>query len=167
VLGTEMEFLRAFAVVPELDILTLDIYQLEHLPIFTEMTTIARQNGKRVYVEETWRPPFAVPGPGDTLDTLAVQGVGDQGFKVLDAKWLQAVTQYAGGLGLEAVTPFWTQTFFKYVPEGGGNALDPGYTLQVAEAIRNGERTETFFAFRSLIRRSVPPRREIITPMFP
>jgi hypothetical protein len=149
-LSSEVEYFRAFLALPEIDVLTLDIYDLDSLPIYTAMATLARQSDKPAYIAETWRTPFAVPGPGDTADTVAARGVGDQGFEALDAKWLRALTLYAGALGLEAVTPSWTQTFFKYVPEGGGDALDPAYTLEVVEALRRGERTETFFAFRAL-----------------
>ena len=78
-------------------------------------------------------------------------------FKALDAKWLEAMALYAGALGLEAVTAVWTPTFFKYVGEGRGNALDSAYITETIQAIDNGERTETFFAFANLIRRSVPP----------
>jgi len=150
-LSSEVEYFHAFVALPEIDVLTLDIYDLGQLPTYTAMAATAREAGKPVYIEETWRSPFAVPGPGDTAETIASKGVGDQGFKALDAKWLQALTLYAGALGLEAITPSWTQPFFKYVPEGRGDALDPAYTLQVVQALRNGERTETFFAFRDLV----------------
>jgi hypothetical protein len=153
-LSSELEFFRAFAALPELDVLTLDVYDLATLPTYTGMTLLAEQSGKPVYIEETWRTPFAVPGPGDTADTIASRGVGDRGFKEIDAKWLRALTLYARVRGLEAVTPSWTQPFFKYVPEGEGDALDPAYTLQVIQALRNGERTDTFFAFRDLVRGS-------------
>jgi len=143
----------AFAALPDIDVLTLDIYDVDQLPTYTDMVRIGRRSGKPVYIEETWRTPFAVPRPGDTADTIATRGVGDQGFQPLDAKWLQALTQYAGALGLEAITPSWTQAFFKYVPEGGGDALDPAYTAQVVQALRNGERTQTYLAFSALSRR--------------
>lgn len=155
-LHSEIDYYRAFAALPELDVLTLDIYELSALPVYTDMAAIARDSGKAVYIEETWRTPFSPPSFNDNPDSISLRGVGDEVFKALDAKWLEAITLYAGALGLEAITAVWTPTFFKYVGEGRGNALDSAYVSETVQAIDNGERTDTFFAFASLIRRSVP-----------
>ena len=66
------------------------------------------------------------------------------------SKWLETIALYASTWGLEAVTPFWTQTFFKYVKKDG-DALDPNYNQQVIEAINKGKRTKTFEAFKTII----------------
>lgn len=62
------------------------------------------------------------------------------------------MTAYASVLGLEAITPFWTQTFFAYVPEGG-HAFLGDYNRRVMEAVRRGDRTETYYAVKRLIER--------------
>ena len=63
------------------------------------------------------------------------------------------MTRYANAWQLEAVTPFWMQTFFLYV---GGNepngALDAEYNRQVAAAIANNKRTHTFWEFKEIIK---------------
>jgi hypothetical protein len=150
-LAHEILHFRAFAALPEVEVLTLDIYDLAALPVYSEMVAIAAARGKPVYIEETWRTPFAELGPGDSLEVYASTGVGDEDFQELDARWLRALVQYAGAAGLEAFTPSWTQPFFKYVPAGEGDALDPAYTLEVIAALRNRERTPTFWAFRDLV----------------
>jgi hypothetical protein len=61
------------------------------------------------------------------------------------------MTLYAATLGLESVTPFWTQTFFAYVPEDW-SGLDPRYNHRVVDAVRQGERTRTYEAFKELVR---------------
>lgn len=158
-LHNEIDYFRAFAALSEIDVLTLDVYALTPLPAYSDMVVIGRQHNKRVYIEETWRTPFVTSTTGESFESLSARGVGDEGFKALDAKWLRALALWAGALNLEAMTPFWTQAFFKYVPEGGGDGLDPGYNAQTAQALLNGERTDTFFAFSGVIRSSVPPLR--------
>jgi hypothetical protein len=149
-LAYEIEYFSPLAAIAEIDVMTLDIYDLGALPAYNLLIATARQQGKPVYIEETWRTPFATRGPGDSLDALALQGIGDRGFQSLDVKWLQALTQYAAAQSFESITAVWTQTFFKYVPAGGGNANDPAYTALVIEAVRNRERTDTFRVYRAL-----------------
>jgi hypothetical protein len=67
------------------------------------------------------------------------------------------MTLYAASLGLEAITPFWTQTFFAYVPEDW-SGLDPRYNRRVVEAVLRGERTPTYRSFEALIRELGAPR---------
>ncbi len=87
-----------------------------------------------------------------TLEDIISKGTGDQAFQPLDAKWLEAMATYASGWGLEAVTPFWTQTFFLYLPEDAGG-LDWSYNSKVVEALAAGKRTDTFRAYQGLARR--------------
>ncbi|HEY6362606.1 MAG TPA: hypothetical protein VIX63_15955, partial [Vicinamibacterales bacterium] len=70
-----------------------------------------------------------------------------------DIQWIQSMVRFAEALGMEAVTPVWMQAFFKY-EDGPGDALDPGYNKQVAEAIMRGERTRTYEAIRALTGKS-------------
>lgn len=151
-LQPEWRYFDVFLALEELDIITFDIYAIKGLDAANKMIVQAKRQGKGVYIEETWRPAYYVPheGKADTLDSISAKGIGNVAFQALDTKWLEAMALYAGTWGLEAVTPFWTQTFFKYVKEDG-NALDPNYNREVIEAINKGKRTKTFEAFKKII----------------
>lgn len=153
VLPEERAYFDEFVSLKELDIISLDIYALRGLQAANKMIVVARERGKRVQIGETWRPPYYVPvaGQSETLDAISAKGIGQADFQALDAKWLEAMACYASAWDLEAVTPFWTQTFFKYTTNDG-DALSAAYNKQVVEAINRGERTKTFEAFKEIIR---------------
>ncbi len=90
----ERAFLAAFLDIAEVELITFDIYDLAGLPTFTELFGAARQRGKGVHVEETWRLPLGTLGPGVTLEELGSRDIGLQVFQPLDVKWLQAVALY-------------------------------------------------------------------------
>ncbi len=146
----EKNYFAAFLDLRALDVATLDIYNLRGLKTYNKMIKQARRHGKQVYIEETWRSPYFVHRPGMTLEAMSMTGVGKSTYTSLDIKWMETMTAYASAWNLEAVTPFWTPTFFKYV-EAGGDAMDPEYLRQVMDAIDRGERTPTFHAFKELI----------------
>lgn len=153
-LPSEKAFFNEFIKLEELDIVTIDIYAIKGIDTANKMIPRAKRRGKSVYIEETWRPAYYVPQAGkpETLDSISAKGIGNEAFQDLDAKWLYAMTLYANTWRLEAVTPFWTQTFFLYV-NADGDALNPGYNRQVIEAIHKGERTKTFDAFKAIIQK--------------
>jgi hypothetical protein len=118
------------------------------------MIKSAKKAGKGVYIEETWRPPYYIPESGQkvSLEIYISTGIGDRTFQKLDVKWFEAMTRYANAWELEAVTPFWMQTFFLYVGENEPNgALEAPYNKGVAAAISNNKRTETFYSFKEII----------------
>jgi len=153
-LHVEKEYFREFLSVDELDVVTIDIYGLAGLRRYNEMIRMAGRAGKPVYIEETWRPPYYTRRgkKRDSLETISATGIGLRSYQDLDIDWLEAITQYASAWGLESITPFWTQTFFKYVPEGG-DALSQDYNEQVMDAISKGKRTDTYYAYQRLIKR--------------
>jgi hypothetical protein len=159
-LHTEVDYLRVMTDVPNVDVMTIDIYEITPLPAYSDLVALGRAKGKAVYVEETWRTPYSTDSRLSP-DARGSAGIGLSMFQSLDAKWLRAIARWAGALGLEGVTPYWSQTFFRYV-SAGGDGIDPIYNSTVMQAVSNGERTETFFAFRDLIASSVPPRRQEI-----
>ena len=149
---TEYEYFKEFIKIPELTYISFDIYGLRYLKGVNRMIKEAKQAGKIVYVEETWRPPYFT-GEITNIDTLMAESIGSSRFQEIDRLWLEFITLYASTLQLECVTPFWTQAFFKYVDvHPGDNALDPRYKLEVISAINNRERTRTYTRFRELIR---------------
>jgi len=154
VLAKEEAYFKKFIQMPELDTISFDIYNLRDLKTINSMVKKARNTGKIVYIEETWRTPYWIPRGSTSvnLDDVISTGIGLERFQELDAKWLETITLYASVMQMETVTPFWTQTFFKYVREGG-HALKGDYNLQVLSAIERGDRTATFEVFKELIQR--------------
>jgi hypothetical protein len=155
-LAWEKRYFDAFLTAAGIDVLTLDIYRLKDLKAYNEMIEAAKRAGKPVYIEETWRPAYYSPsmGPIESLETLSAIGIGNRDFEELDVKWMETMAGYASVTGLEAFTPFWTQSFFTYVGADEPNgALDWNYNKQVIAAIDAGQRTKTFDAFRKLIKR--------------
>jgi len=57
---------------------------------------------------------------------------------------------YASTHGMEAVTPFYSQTFFAYVTSGPDRPIDREYNEQVLQALALGRRTKIFAAYRAL-----------------
>jgi uncharacterized protein (TIGR03437 family) len=151
-LSSELTYYRAFIAIPEIDVMTIDIYAIDNLTAYTDMIAEAQAAGKGVYIEETWRSTYVPPGSATSLEQASAVGIGDPAFQPTDAKWLQAISQYAAALGVESVTPFWTQAFFFYTSQDANSALDPGYNAQVIAAIQSGARTPTFQAYQSLIK---------------
>ncbi len=149
-LASEKEYFYAFLQLPEIEVFTLDIYSIRDLKIYNEMIRAAQAKGKSIYIEETWRPPYFQLGPNMTLDAISLQNVGNQKFEAIDSQWLRTMTAYAQANHLEAITPIWMFTFFKYV-ENDGDLDHPVYNRAVVDAILKDERTSTFFTLQKLI----------------
>lgn len=150
----ELPYYRAFAAVPNLDFLTMDIYDHTHFDIYDQMAQIAHAANKPVSIEETWRTAFTGPLPPNALGTgiqpLTIKGSGNADFEDLDAKWMKAMVLYSSTHGMEAVTPFWSQSFFAYVTSGPDRGTDREYNQKVIQAIAKGQRTKIFEEYRSL-----------------
>ncbi len=156
-LASEQDYFEAFAALPEVDVLTLDIYALRDLKVCGEMIRVAKGRGKPVYIEETWRPPYYRPRLGLTPDSVSLMNVGNRSFENLDSQWIRAMTAWAQAAGLESITPVWLFTLFRY-EDGSGDLGDPGYIRAVAEAVMRGERTSTFRTIQELARESGRPQ---------
>ena len=150
----ELPYYQAFAAMPNLDFLIMDIYDLTHLNIYDQMAQIAHAANKPVSIEETWRPAFTGPLPpnaiGTGLETLTIKGAGNADFEDLDAKWMKALVLYASTHGVEAVTPMYSQTFFAYVTSGPDRPSDREYNEKIVQALAQGQRTKIFEEYRSL-----------------
>jgi hypothetical protein len=150
-LASEQEYFDAFVRLPEVEVLTLDIYAIQELKEYNRMIRVAQAAGKPVYIEETWRPPYFHPQRGMTLETVMLKNVGNREFQELDSRWLRVMTAYAQANGLEAITPVWMFPLFSYV-DGSGDLDDWSYTRAVMEAIMHGERTTTFRTLQEMVR---------------
>jgi len=150
----ELPYYQAFAAMPNLDFLTIDIYADTKLNIYDQMVHIAHDANKPVSIEETWRPAFTGPLPQHAIatgiETHTIKGVGNADFEDLDVKWMKAMVLYASTHGMEAVTPFYSQSFFAYVTSGPDRPSDPAYNRKVVQAIAQGQRTKMFAEYRSL-----------------
>jgi hypothetical protein len=155
----ELPYFEEFSQIPEVDFLTADNYAdgPRAMNTLDRMTTIAHQAGKPVYMEETWRPHMLAPGwqsqnlHGESMDHVSVKGVGNSFFEQLDGKWLRTMAMYAATHGMEAITPFSTDTFFLYVDSGPDGEDSPDYIRQVQQAIEQKQRTSTFHAYQQVI----------------
>jgi hypothetical protein len=150
-LASEREYFDAFVHLPEIEVLTLDIYGIRELKVYNRMIRAAQAAGKPVYIEETWRPPYVPPRAGMSPDTASLKNVGNREFQELDSRWLRVMTAYAQANRLEAITPVWMFALFSYIG-GSGNLDDPTYNRAVAEAIMGGARTTTFRTLQELVR---------------
>jgi hypothetical protein len=157
-LASEEPYFDAFVRLPEIEVLTLDIYGIKDLKTYNRMIRRAQGAGKPVYIEETWRPPYFTPQPGMTLDAASLKSVGNRDFQEMDSQWLRVMTAYAQANGLEAITPIWMFALFSYV-DGSGDLDDPTYNQAVVDAIMHGERTATFRTLQELVRENKALRR--------
>ncbi|MBU0478693.1 hypothetical protein KKC91_09020 [bacterium] len=154
--------------IDELNVLSLNIYSFKDMQPVNKMITTAKEKGKNIYIGETWRPIYYSRDVGKKikLTNLISAWIGDNKFQELDSKWLKAMAYYASVWGLEAMTPVWTQTFFKY-PEESAATTDADYHQEVIKAINKKERTSTFMAFMEIIQQnkdSVVSRKEASAP---
>lgn len=149
-LASERKYFVAFLRLPEIEVLTLDIYGIRELKVYNRMIRAAMAAGKPVYIEETWRPPYFNPQPGLTSDAVSLKNIGNMEFQELDGRWLRVMTAYAQANRLEAITPVWMFTLFSYV-DGSGDLNDPTYNRSVVEAILRDERTATFRTLQEIV----------------
>lgn len=138
-----------------LDFMTMDLYSTD----FSQDETFAQMahaNGKGVYMEETFAPhdlPADLP-PGYLYnpagaEAYALVGACDSVFENMDQDWLLAMTKFDSAYGMEAITPFTTQTFFLYVSSAPDKPSDPAYVQAMTTAVQQGQLTATGLAYRA------------------
>jgi len=154
----DLEYARKLATLPEMDLISVDIYDLRGFDRTDAVVRMAKAAGKRVFIEETWRAVYWPPEMETTLK--GAEGLWDGGgvalekYQPIDALWMEMVAVYAAAWGMDAVVPFWTQTLFKYLPTDdwhAGLVYSKLYNAAIEKALVNGERTKTFYACKKLI----------------
>ncbi|MBV8083469.1 MAG: hypothetical protein JO247_01515 [Chloroflexi bacterium] len=156
-LDSEYDFLKPFTSDPYLNAFGIDIYTSEpgQMERYADLVALAHNNGKPAYVEEMWRQTNTCADLG-----CPGSGVGEAVFQPLDQQFLETMSTWASAHDLEWVTPFWTNTFYLYVPEGvdhDGNGLAGDYIEHVLDAINAGARTDMYRGFSAIVRQFEPP----------
>ena len=129
----QVKQIEAFADVPELDVLGHDLYG-KNLGEFEKLVALAKKQGKRVWLAETWASHGHSPG-------------FDQPWRAeIDAKWVEAMFNLAQSKGLEGMNVWFTTHFVAYL-----SACDQAdFERRLLAALKEGRRTVVFNAFRSL-----------------
>ena len=156
----ENEYFVDFATIPDLDFLTMDIYNVGTFNQYQQWAQVAHSakdpthpNGKGVYIEETWIPHYLANGlPSNwlsgSLDTESTLGPVDSALASLFPPWIQAMALFASANGMEAVTIFTTPAFFQYGTAAGTDAPEEtAYISAVNSAIAQGQLTPTGQAY--------------------
>jgi uncharacterized protein (TIGR03437 family) len=141
-----------FATIPDLDFLTMDIYNVGTFNQYQQWAQLAHAAGKGVYIEETWIPHYLTNGlPPDWesvgLDNISTVGPTSADFASLFAPWIQAMALFASANGMESVTPFTTPAFFQYGTAGADTPEETAYAHAVVSAIAQGQLTPTGQAY--------------------
>jgi uncharacterized protein (TIGR03437 family) len=156
---TENTFFEAFLAIPNLDFMTMEIFDDANFAAYTQWAEEAHAaadpthpNGKGVYIDETWAP-YYLPSPlptnwqVETLDTLSLVGPCDADFAAMDTSWLQVISQFASANGMEAVSAYTTEDFFQYGTANADKVSEPAYSGEAQQAILNGQITGTGQAY--------------------
>lgn len=155
----EQLYYRAFVDTPELDFVTVDFYfpDPKGLAYMDQMVNLAHNAKKPVYIEETWRP-HDLPSHM-TVSVPERPRLGEAMFEPVDIQWMKAVSLYAATQGSDAVTFFYSVTFFTHTDSSSADSATSAYYNKgktaiyyekVRQALMKGERTDTFRAYREL-----------------
>lgn len=141
------------------DYIDLHVYPVnrEFLPRALQFAEMARANGKRVIVGETWlyKAGEREVGGADAADIIARDVFSF--WQPLDAKYLTVMTQFARQNQVEFISLFWSKYFFAYLNyDTTRQGLSPKQLLQLAdtaasEQIVTGNLSETGQTYRRLI----------------
>ena len=142
----ENAYFEDFATIPDLDFLTMDIYNDDTFGQYQQWAQLAQASGKSAYIEETWIPHYLENGlPADwasgELDTESTIGPVSSSLASLFPSWIQALSLFASNNGMEAVTFFSTPAFFQYGTPGADAPEDPAYITLATSALEKGQLT--------------------------
>jgi uncharacterized protein (TIGR03437 family) len=172
VADTENTDFEDFVTISGLDFMTMDIYSL-YFNIFTQWAQLAHQNGKGVYIEETWAPHYLPPTrpagtQGESLDQISLVGPANSDFSAMDIAWLQAMSQFASSYQMEAVTAYTSETFFYYGASGADKPSEGAYWTAMVQAVENGKLTPTGQAYlKDQAKWSIPELASISSASYP
>ncbi|MGA2132423.1 MAG: hypothetical protein ABSH50_09030 [Bryobacteraceae bacterium] len=142
---------------PQLDFMTMDVYDDVSFPGLETWVSLAHLNGKGIYMEETWAPkdlPATLP-PGwqsnpEGAEAYALVGDCDAAFATMDAAWLQAMALFVSSNQMEAVTPFTTADYFYLGSVNADSPFNDTYISDALQAIQMGQLTATGQAFAKI-----------------
>ena len=158
---TETAFYQDFLGIPDLDFLTMEIFDDANFEGYTQWAMeahtaadAAHPNGKGVYIDQTWAP-YYLPTPlpanwqAQPMDSLALVGPANSDFAATDASWLQMIAQFASDNGMEAVTAYTTEAFFAYGTANADKLSEPAYSAAAQQAVLQGQLTGTGQGYRA------------------
>jgi L-alanine-DL-glutamate epimerase-like enolase superfamily enzyme len=155
----ELKFAERWATLPELEALSVDFYELRGFDRTNQVVAAAKAAGKRTFISETWRvawwpKEFEREFPNSEIFWMGA-GMGSEKYQPVDSKWIEMCAVYAAAWGMDAISPFWTQMLFKYLPKSlGVNMLDKASCREWAAKIK--EKPEGFDAYKNSIHMVVP-----------
>jgi uncharacterized protein (TIGR03437 family) len=150
----ENSYFDDFATIPDLDFLTMDIYNDDTFSQYEQWAQLAQSSGKGVYIEETWIPHYlttTLPADWESVGLDAINTVGpcSADFASLYGPWIQALTLFASNNGMESVTFFSTPALFAYGTAGADEPEEPAYEAVVDSALQQGQLTSAGQAYVS------------------
>jgi hypothetical protein len=161
---SDYKFVEHWITLPDFELISVDIYSFGGMERVNQTVAAAKQAGKRVFVEETWRPRYwskevekKYPGNSEMWKS---SGEGLEIYQQVDALWIEMMAVYAAAWGMDAIVPMYTQTLFKYDPVDG-QIFGLAYNAALAKALSAGERTKTFYAVKKFIQELGKTRAEL------
>lgn len=164
----ELPYAQKWVTVPEMEFVAVDFYELRGFDRTNKAVAMAKAAGKRTFIEETWRVAYwpkeaEKQFPNNQLIWMAA-GIGMEKYHPVDAKWIEMAAVYAAAWGMDAISPFWSQTLFKYLKTDDWKetmAYGPEYNSALEKALLKGERSPLFYDVKKLIRELGKPGSEL------
>lgn len=125
----EIKIIRESMTLNDIDIIGINVYGYRAPEMFEELIDEAHKNNKEVWITETW-PVFA------NTDHVWMKKTND--------KWIKAMEFYSQHKEMTGMSPWFTRYFFTY-------ADNDDFRTGFPEALKNKERTSTFYAYKDII----------------
>lgn len=158
----EIGFVDYFVKIPDLDVVGFDLYGVWGLDeksaegdIVGEKIDLIHAHGKEVWMEEGWLSDHKEHP--ETNPPKRFEGFDDPKRAWMDSKWIRVIAYYAQNHNMEAIEPFFTNSFILYPgydPTTYDGKLKPTqrYIHDFKTALYEGKRTPTFYAFKDVIK---------------
>jgi tetratricopeptide (TPR) repeat protein len=128
----ELDFIKAVADLPNLDIIGFNIYGEEKLEEVAETIDYVEGLGKETWITETW---FTLKSNPTFIYSWR---------QPLDADWTKTMAYFAKQHNMEGVIVFFTMKFVDYFPEDA--------TIEdIKKAFDEGRRTDVFYTYKDVI----------------
>jgi hypothetical protein len=151
-------FIESLAKNTTVDYIDIHFYPLNHdfIARAIQQADIARANGKRLIVGETWLYKASENEVGGASAVEIFARDGYRFWQPLDEKFLTLMTQFARAKGVEFMSPFWSKYFFGYadytqIKRGASNGeIMRAADAETAKNIAAGMFSGTGLTYRNL-----------------